>query len=195
MHRTRVYPMWTGPMAQLTPFALLAFAAAFPVSLAWHARRGRMGWAVRIAIADALLVASVLVILRATLPSDQPASGLDPWTWMPFEDLIRAWPFERSRAVILGQMAQNVVLFVPFGMALVLRERRAPLWRVALVSAAFSVGIEATQGLAGNGRAADITDVLMNALGGACGWALGRLLLAGLANWSRARAPRVSDAR
>jgi VanZ family protein len=182
-------------MAQLAPFAVLAFAAAFPVSLVWHARRGRMGWAMRIATADALLVASVLVILRATLPSDQPASGLDPWTWMPFEDLIRAWPFDRSRAVILGQMAQNVILFVPFGMALVLRERRAPLWRIAVVSAAFSVGIEAIQGLAGNGRAADITDVLMNTLGGACGWFLGRGVLAGLARWSRSRGRRISGAR
>jgi hypothetical protein len=179
-------------MAQLAPFAIIAFAAAFPVSLAWHARRGRMGRATRIATADALLVASVLVILRATLPSDQPASGLDPWTWMPFEDLIRAWPFDRSRGVILGQMAQNVVLFVPFGMALVLRDRRAPLWRVVVVSAAFSVGIEVLQGLAGNGRAADITDVLMNALGGACGWALGRAILSGLGRWSRARHARVS---
>ncbi len=186
--------MWTGPMAELTPFAVLAFALAFPVSLVWHARRGRMARAVRIATADALLVASVLIILRATLPSDQPASGLDPWTWMPFEDLIRAWPFDRSRAVIVGQMAQNVVLFVPFGMALVLRERRAPLWRVVVVSAAFSVGLEVIQGLAGNGRAADITDVLMNALGGACGWAIGRGILKGLAWRSRRRARRVSDA-
>jgi len=186
--------MWTGPMAELTPFAILAFAAAFPVSLVWHARRGRMGWALRIATADALMVTSVLIILRATLPSGEPASGLDPWTWMPFEDLIRAWPFDRSRTVILGQLAQNVVLFVPFGMALVLRERRAPLWRVALVSAAFSLGIEVLQGVAGNGRAADVTDVLMNTLGGACGWALGRLVLVGLARWSRARARRISDA-
>ncbi len=42
-----------------------------------------------------------------------------------------------------------------------------------IVSAAFSVGIELTQGLAGNGRSADITDVLMNTLGGMCGWAPG----------------------
>jgi glycopeptide antibiotics resistance protein len=97
--------------------------------------------------------------------------------------------------VILGQMAQNVILFVPFGMALVLRERRAPLWRIAVVSAAFSVGIEAIQGLAGNGRAADITDVLMNTLGGACGWFLGRGVLAGLARWSRSRGRRISGAR
>lgn len=187
--------MWSGPMAQLAPFALLAFAAAFPVSLLWHARRGRMGWAVRMASADALLVASVLVILRATLPSDQPPTGLDPWTWMPFEDLIRAWPFERSRGVILGQMAQNVVLFVPFGMALVLRQRRVPLWRVVLVCTAFSLGIEITQGLAGNGRSADVTDVLMNALGGACGWALGRLLLLARGRWSASRARPVSRDR
>lgn len=187
--------MWSGPMAQLAPFALLAFGAAFPVSLLWHARRGHMGWAVRIAFADALLVAAVLVILRATLPSDQPPSGLDPWTWMPFEDLIRAWPFDRSRGVIVGQMAQNVVLFVPFGLALVLRQRRAPLWRVTLVCAAFSVGIEVTQGLAGNGRSADITDVLMNALGGACGWLLGRLVLLARARWSAAHTGRVSRDR
>lgn len=188
--------MWTGPMAQLAPLALLAFAVAFPVSVAWHARRGRMGRALRIAIGDALLVASVLVILRATLPSDLPPSGLDPWTWMPFQDLIRAWPFDRSRGVILGQMAQNVVLFLPFGMALVLRQRRAPLWRVVLVSAAFSMGIEVTQGLAGNGRAADVTDVLMNALGGACGWALGRTVMLLEARLARRRSRGVShDAR
>jgi glycopeptide antibiotics resistance protein len=74
-------------------------------------------------------------------------------------------------------MAANVLLFVPFGMALTLRSWRVPVWRVALVSAAFSVGIELTQGIAGNGRSADITDVLMNTLGGICGWALGRGLL------------------
>jgi VanZ family protein len=181
-------------MAQLAPFAVLAFAAAFPVSLLWHARRGRMGRAARIAAADALLVASVLVILRATLPSDEPPSGLDPWTWMPFEDLIRAWPFDRSRSVIVGQMAQNVALFVPFGMALVLRQRRVPLWRVALVSAAFSAGIESIQGLAGNGRSADVTDVIMNTLGGVCGWALGRVVLAALRRWSRSRSTGVSRA-
>lgn len=192
MHRARVYRMWTGPMAQLAPLAILAFVAAFPVSLLWHARRGRMARAVRIATADALLVASVLVILRATLPSDLPPSGLDPWTWVPFEDLIRAWPFDRSRGVILGQMAQNVALFVPFGLALVLRQRRVPLWRVALVSAAFSLAIEVTQGLAGNGRAADVTDVIMNALGGACGWALGRVALVAMARWSHDRPDTVS---
>jgi VanZ family protein len=179
-------------MAQLAPLAVLAFAGAFGVSLLWHARPDRMGRAARIATADALLVASVLVILRATLPSDQPPSGLDPWTWMPFEDLIRAWPFDRSRGVILGQMAQNVALFVPFGVALVLRQRRVPVWRVTLVSAAFSVAIEVTQGLAGNGRSADVTDVLMNALGGACGWALGRLGLDLVARSSRNRSGGVS---
>lgn len=179
-------------MAQLAPFAVLAFIAAFAVSLVWHARRGRMGRSLRIATADALLVAAVLVVLRATLPSDQPPSGLDPWTWMPFEDLIRAWPFDHSRSVILGQMAQNVALFVPFGMALVLRDKRASLWRVTLVCAVFSMGIEVTQGLAGNGRSADVTDVLMNALGGACGWVLGRLVLQGLARWSKARSRKVS---
>ncbi len=43
-------------------------------------------------------------------------------------------------------MAANVLLFVPFGLALTLRAWRVPLWRVAMVSAAFSVGIELTQG-------------------------------------------------
>ncbi|MBX3029569.1 MAG: VanZ family protein [Chloroflexi bacterium] len=170
--------MWTGPMAQLAPFAVLVFLAAFPVALAWHARRGRMRRALRVALGDALLVASVLVILRVTLPSADPPNDLDPWTWMPFEDLIRAWPNDRARGIILGQMGANVLLFVPFGCALLLRERRVPLWRVTLVSAAFSVGIEVLQGMASNGRAADITDVLMNTLGGVCGWILGRAIVA-----------------
>lgn len=180
--------MWPGPTAQLAPFAILALVIAFPVSLAWHARRGRMLRAVRMATADALLVGSLLVILRATLPSTEPSSGLGSWTWMPFEDLIRAWPLDWARRVILGQMAANVVLFVPFGLALTLRSWYVPLWRVAAVSIAFSVGIELTQGLAGNGRSADITDVLMNTLGGICGWIMGRgllLLLRRTTRWVR----------
>jgi hypothetical protein len=176
--------MWTGPMAQLAPFAVLAFALALPVALVWHARRGHLRWVLRIAVADALLVASLLVILRATLPSTEPPTGPDPWTWMPFEDLIRAWRVGWARDVILGQMLQNVLLFVPFGLALVLRDRRVPWWRVTLVSAALSAGIEITQGLAGNGRSADITDVLMNAVGGTAGWLLGRGVLLGIARVS-----------
>jgi len=182
--------MWPGPTAQLAPLAFLALAIAFPVSLVWRARRGRMLLAVRLATADALLVASVLVILRVTLPSTQPGDGLGSWTWMPFEDLIRAWPLDWARAIILDQMAANVLLFVPFGLALTLRGWHVPLWRVAMVSAALSVGIELTQGLAGNGRAADITDVLMNTLGGICGWVLGRALLVvmrAVVHWARQR--------
>jgi glycopeptide antibiotics resistance protein len=180
--------MWPGPTAQLVPLAVLALVIAFPVSLVWHARRGRMPLAVRLATADALLVCSVLVILRVTLPSTEPGAGLGSWTWMPFEDLIRAWPIDWARRVILDQMAANVLLFVPFGLALTFRSWRVPLWRVAMVSAAFSVGIELTQGLAGNGRSADITDVLMNTLGGICGWFLGRallLVLRAVAHWIR----------
>jgi|GEM_PF-3461639 len=179
--------MWPGPTAQLAPLAILALLVAFPVALVWHARRGHMMLAARLASADALLVASVLVILRATLPSTEPSSGLGSWTWMPFEDLIRAWPIDWARHVILGQMAANVLLFVPFGLALTLRGWRVPVWRVAIVSVAFSIGIELTQGVAGNGRSADITDVLMNTLGGVCGWAVGRALLLLLA-WITRRA-------
>ena len=172
--------MWPGPTAQLAPLAILALLVAFPVALVWHARRGHMLLAARLATADALLVASVLVILRVTLPSTQPGDGLGSWTWMPFEDLIRAWPMDWARHVILDQMAANVLLFVPFGLALTLRSWRVPLWRVAMVSGAFSIAIELTQGLAGNGRSADITDVIMNTLGGICGWILGRAVLLGL---------------
>ncbi len=183
--------MWPGPTAELAPFAVLALAIAFPVSLAWHARRGRMLWAVRMATADGLLVASALVILRATLPSTEPSTGIGSWTWMPFEDLIRAWPVGWARDVILGQMGANILLFVPFGLALTLRTWHVPLWRVALVSAAFSMGLEVTQGVADNGRSADITDVLMNTLGGIGGWTVGRLLLLWArtaTRWLRARA-------
>ena len=184
--------MWPGPTAQLAPLAIVALLVSFPVSFAWHARRGRMQWAARMATADALLVGSVLVILRVTLPSTDAGTGLGSWTWMPFEDLIRAWPLDWARRIILDQMAANVLLFVSFGLALTLRSWHVPLWRVTLVSAAFSVGIELTQGLAGNGRSADITDVLMNTLGGVCGWMLGRgvlLGIRGISGWWRRRTP------
>lgn len=190
MDMARVYRMWTGPAMQLAPLAVLVFGVTLVVSCVWHARRGRMLRAVRWAAADALLITSVVVILRLTLPSTEPSTGLDPWTWMPFEDLIRAWPLDWARRIILDQMGANVLLFVPFGIALTLRGRRVPLWRVALVCAAFSGAIELTQGLAGNGRSADITDVLMNTLGGIGGWCVGRSFLVAyrvIADWWRAR--------
>src|SRR5689334_42488 len=117
--------MWTGPAMQLAPLAALVFLVTMTASFAWHARRGRLLRSARWAAADALLVASVVVILRATLPSAEPSSGegLGSWTWMPFEDLIRAWPLDWARRIILDQMSANVLLFVPFGIALTLRAR------------------------------------------------------------------------
>ena len=109
-----------------------------------------------------------------------PATGR---SLVPFEDLVRSLRPEMPAYALdlaVGNLVANVLLFVPFGLALTLRGWHVPMWRVAMVSAALSVGIELTQGLAGNGRSADITDVLMNTLGGVCGWVLGRALLLAL---------------
>ena len=64
----------------------------------------------------------------------------------------------------------NVIWFVPLGLML----RGTKPWTALLAGAAFSAGIELMQFLLMTG-AADMDDILLNALGALLGWGIGRL--------------------
>lgn len=117
----------------------------------------------------AALVASIAVILAATLVDREPIGVRLDLKLIPFSDLVSALGGDGSvrRAVI--ELVVNVALFVPLGLALRLRFATMSVARATAIAFALSLGIETLQLLVATGRVANITDVLMNSLGGFLG--------------------------
>ena len=67
-----------------------------------------------------------------------------------------------------GEMVDNVLVFIPFGLLLGVNCKRLDLWRKLLVVLVFSITAEATQYIFAIG-ASDITDVITNTFGGLVG--------------------------
>src|SRR6202035_437797 len=67
-----------------------------------------------------------------------------------------------------GEMADNVLVFIPFGLLLAINFKRLDLWRKLLVVFVFSLTAEVIQYIFAIG-ASDITDVITNTLGGLLG--------------------------
>jgi len=104
------------------------------------------------------LVATVVVIAALTL---SPRSGSNSVELHPFGD------FRTTDAVA------NLLLFVPLGASLCLRQ-----WRfgtATAIGAAFSASIELAQLLI-PGRTTSVDDVILNAIGTALGWAIVALI-------------------
>ena len=126
---------------------------------------------------------SVLAILALTLVPGREASG--PATGrslVPFEDLLRSFDPQMpdpgyARDLAVGNLLANVVLFLPFGVALGLRCPDAPRVRLVLTCLGLSLLVEGVQLVWSVGRSADITDVLMNTLGGFLGLLLAKLTM------------------
>src|ERR1700722_1153790 len=76
-------------------------------------------------------------------------------------------PFSNSSGTS-GEMADNVLVFIPFGLLLGLNFKRLDLWRKILVVFVFSLTAEVIQYILAIG-ASDITDVITNAFGGLIG--------------------------
>ena len=68
-------------------------------------------------------------------------------------------------------MISNIIAFIPFGVMLGACFKRVTFWHKLAVILAFSVGVEITQFVLAIG-VSDITDVMMNTLGGFMGLAL-----------------------
>jgi glycopeptide antibiotics resistance protein len=69
------------------------------------------------------------------------------------------------------EVAMNVLIFVPFGVYLALLVPAVAVWRVAGLSAAASLALEAAQFVLASGSS-DLTDVIVNTAGGVVGWSL-----------------------
>jgi len=163
----------------------VAAVIAVPAVLLWAllvaGRRDRgltMQRTIREAGADVLLALSLLAILSLTLlpgiESSGPATGR---SLVPFEDLLRSLqPDMPSYALDLaiGNLVANLLLFLPFGVALGLRFPLVSRGRLVLVCLGLSLAIEGTQLVWSVGRSADVTDVITNTTGGFVG-----LLIAG----------------
>jgi glycopeptide antibiotics resistance protein len=131
--------------------------------------------------ADILLAVSVLAILALTiLPGGGASRPATRRSLMPFEDLVRSLgPGMPSDAVDLavGNLLANLLLFLPFGIALGLRFPETRRRRLVLACAGLSLAVEVVQLLLPGGRSADVTDILMNTLGGAIGLLVARAIV------------------
>ncbi len=176
------------------PAALLAalpIIVVWCVLVVWRARHGSRSRAIAVSTWDAALLFSLEVIVLFTVqPSFEIHPELSRWSFIPFADLIHSLPrSDAVRAVTLRDMGGNIVLFAPWGAALALRFRSMSLTRAVILSVAVSTVIELLQALWPAGHTSDVTDVLMNALGGGIGFLAARLLL-GIARDRGARGVR-----
>ena len=99
--------------------------------------------------------------------------------WVGEDRAIKLVPFLTTRQAGPSAPAEvlvNLVLFVPFGLYLGLLAPSQPWWRAAGTVVGASLALEITQYLLGVGRS-DVTDVVVNLVGGLAG--LGLLALAG----------------
>jgi glycopeptide antibiotics resistance protein len=76
-------------------------------------------------------------------------------------------PFSKSSGSS-GEMIDNVLVFIPFGLLLSVNFKRLGLWRKLLVVFVFSLTAEVVQYIFAIG-ASDITDIITNTLGGLIG--------------------------
>jgi len=145
---------------------LLLFGLAF-LALAWRlVRRRRPGddqaWA------TVSLVLAVGIIVTATLLASGREESLQ-LKLLPFANLIDAFTGNGSIRGSLAEMAANVVLFIPLGMALSWRFPSLGVTRVAVAALVVSVVVEVLQAISQSGRWASTTDLMMNTLGGTIG--------------------------
>jgi glycopeptide antibiotics resistance protein len=157
-------------------FVVLAIVATvvLAVRLVRHSPSRAFGVTAR----DAALVTSAAVILVLTLlaPSADPTGIFEPNPRLiPFEDLRDALEGIRDLRLAIAELVGNVLIFIPFGMALRWRFPSLGVLQATGVALVLSVGIELIQALTGNGRWPESTDVITNTVGGLIGAALIRV--------------------
>lgn len=123
-------------------------------------------------LAIPLLGLYLLILLVLTLvlfPNDHPGPNL-----IPFRSVLHDWRVGRRE--LLVNFLGNVIAFVPFGLLIPIARLQPTSWgQAGLACASLSATIEAMQFLSGR-RVADVDDVMLNAVGGLCGFALLRAL-------------------
>ena len=143
------------------------------LALAWWQRRHRSA-DVDADIRTVVLAAALGVIVVLTLTPRDVGEAREVLL-VPFQSIIEALTGGGRVRAALVEPIENLLLFIPLGMALRWRFPALSVGRVTLVALAVSASIEVVQGLAAIGRTANVTDVIMNGLGGltgalAAGW-------------------------
>lgn len=157
--------------------AALPAVAVWAVLTAIRARRLDRATAMRSSALDVGVGWSLVVIAVVGL---RPGFGETPdwgqWNLVPFVDLLRSLrQADWVREIAVANLVGNVLFFVPWGMAAGLRFPTMR-WRLLIaLTAAISLAVEIGQAIEASGRISDITDVLMNTLGGAIGFGAVRL--------------------
>ncbi|MFJ3310651.1 VanZ family protein [Streptomyces sp. NPDC086549] len=149
--------------------------AASGLVVVLRARQGRPGWTGSHAVTRLLTAGYTAAVLALTVFPIVVTTGkyadMQPWTsQVNYVPMLSPDP----------SIAANVLLTVPLGMLLPLMSAKAgSLARVTVVAAAVSLSIELTQLLmfimCHNARSADVTDLIVNTLGGMVGYLALRL--------------------
>jgi glycopeptide antibiotics resistance protein len=147
---------------------LLVLGVAAGALLAWRLTRHPRQHAVDETLRDLALAAAVAAIVVATLLTPSRFGDDAEVELVPFVDIVRALDGRGSLRSALLWLAGNVVLFVPFGMALRWRVPSLSVLAVAGCALALSAGVEVLQATLG-GRWGNSTDVITNTIGGALG--------------------------
>ncbi len=148
---------------------------AIPITI-WRVRAGdRWSSAARKTALDVAILGTLAGIFALTF-SSFVTGGQGQINLIPFQSLFDSFALgEFWVGIVLVDLAANFLLYVPLGLFVGLRLRGLPTLAWALPVVALSAAIEVVQGSVLN-RSADVTDVLMNWLGGVAGFAAARML-------------------
>ena len=143
-------------------------------------RRGRsatgpMVTALRL-LGTCLLVVYLFVLARSALrPQTGTTLGVID-NWVPLYSIRRTAREAVDLSVLVRQVGGNLVLLAPLGVYVGAWRLRRSSAAILLVGA--SVAIEVTQGWFIRGRSFDVDDLILNAIGAAVGYTVGRVLCA-----------------
>jgi amino acid transporter len=161
---------WIAATSVLAIGTVIAIALAGALLFAWRRRRSEWRDALNRTGSETLLVASVALIVIATLLTPQlPGAGQRTILLEPFWDLREALAGRQVLARAIAEMIGNVLLFIPLGVAIVLRWPALGLTAATGAAVAISLVVEIGQALLADGRMTDVTDVLMNGIGALIG--------------------------
>ena len=89
-----------------------------------------------------------------------------PMNLVPFIDILN------GRGDFIRQVGLNVLMTIPFGLLIPLLEKNTKLFNVIFYTFLLSLSIELLQPLINGARSSDITDIIMNVIGGIVGYIL-----------------------
>jgi glycopeptide antibiotics resistance protein len=164
---------WAADALETMAGVFVVIGAVAAVVLAVRLVRHPPSRAVGVTARDVALWLSVAAIVVLTLLSPvDPLNEQPRIRLIPFEDLRDALVGIRSLRLAIAELVGNVLIFIPFGLALRWRFSSLGMLQAGGIALLFSVAVEILQALTGGGRWPESTDVITNTTGGLIGAAL-----------------------